>query len=79
VHFRTEEDYFAEYGYDHMTEHVAEHQRLIADVEKFKKDYQAKKAILSVDLLDFLGDWLRKHIMVSDRAYGPFLNSKGLK
>ena len=79
VHFGTEEGYFEKYGYERRAEHVAEHQRLIADVAKFKQDYQAKKAILSVDLLDFLGDWLRKHIMVSDRAYGPFLNSKGLK
>ena len=78
VHFKTEEDLFEKYGYPRAKEHIAEHKKLIADVEKFNRDYLADKAILSVDLLDFLGDWLKKHIVVSDRAYTPFLNSKGV-
>ncbi len=79
VHFKTEEDLFEKYGYARAVEHAAEHKKLIVQVQKFNQDHLAQKAILSVDLLDFLGDWLKKHIIASDRAYGPYLNSKGVK
>jgi hemerythrin len=34
--------------------------------------------MLSIDVLDFLSTWLVEHIMVSDRAFGPFLNERGV-
>jgi hemerythrin len=29
--------------------------------------------------MDFLKDWLCKHILESDKRYGPFLNAKGVR
>lgn len=28
--------------------------------------------------MNFLSDWLKKHIKGSDKEYGPFLNENGL-
>lgn len=79
VHFKTEEDYFKKYAYPQAAEHIAEHEKLVADVERFNRDYLGHKAILSVDLLDFLSDWLTDHIIGSDKLYAPFLKEKGLR
>jgi hypothetical protein len=34
---------------------------------------------LSIEALNFLSDWWKTHIGGSDKKYGPFLNSRGLK
>ncbi|MCP4692450.1 MAG: hypothetical protein GY859_30680 [Desulfobacterales bacterium] len=31
-----------------------------------------------IQITNFLKDWLGKHIMQTDKAYGPFLNTKGV-
>jgi len=33
---------------------------------------------MSVEVMEFLKDWLEKHILGTDRKYGPFLNDKGV-
>ena len=33
---------------------------------------------MTVEVMNFLKDWLSNHIQTSDKKYGPFLNSKGV-
>ena len=33
---------------------------------------------ISIEVMNFLKDWLSNHILGSDKRYGPFLNGKGL-
>ena len=33
---------------------------------------------LSLQVMNFLKDWLLKHIQGSDKKYAPFLNAKGV-
>jgi len=42
------------------------------------KDFDSGKGSVSVDLLNFLKDWLVGHIGNSDKKYSQFLNSKGV-
>lgn len=79
VHFGAEEAYFAEFDYPGTAMHIAEHRKLIAEVDRYIGDFREKKTILSVELLVFLTDWLSNHIIASDKLYGPYLNAKGLK
>lgn len=77
-HFSTEEKYMKKYKYPDYESHHSEHVKFIEQVSDFKKDYEAGKAGLSYDLLNFLKDWLVKHIQGSDKKYAPFFNENGL-
>jgi hemerythrin-like metal-binding protein len=77
-HFEYEEQLFATHNYPATKEHKAAHKALIEKVSAFKSDFQRGKAGLSMELMDFLSDWLRQHILKTDMAYVPFFKEKGL-
>ncbi len=79
VHFASEEKYFRQFGYPDTLSHTAEHQKFIDEVAKIQKEFNEGVANLPIRILTFLSDWLRNHIMVSDKKFGPFLKEKGLK
>lgn len=75
-HFDFEKTLFKKYGYPEMENHLKIHDDLVAKVIDFKKQHEAGKVSLSMDLMDFLTDWLKHHIMETDKAYAPFLKEK---
>jgi hemerythrin len=77
-HFATEEKYMRLYKYPEMEMHMLEHKRFVEKVSKFKADFDANRLGLSIEVMNFLSDWLKGHIMNVDRRFGPFFNSKGL-
>ncbi len=78
-HFALEEKYFAKFDYPDTPAHKAEHQKFVAEVSKFKKDFDAGTLGISIKVLSFLSDWLRGHIMGVDKKYSAFFNENGLK
>ena len=78
THFQDEEKLFAEYSYPDSDKHIEEHKKFLEEVLSFQEDFKKEKLFLSVEILDFLKDWLIKHILASDKEYGPYLNSKGI-
>lgn len=78
-HFEYEEKLFATHNYPATPQHKAAHKALVEKVTAFKTDFQRGKAGLSMELMDFLSDWLRQHIMKTDMAYVPFFKGKGLR
>ena len=77
-HFNAEESYFRKYGYPLAPQHVAEHRAFVAEVEKFRRDFESGSVALSVKVMNFLSDWLRKHILGTDKKYSSFFNEQGL-
>ncbi|MBF0233569.1 MAG: bacteriohemerythrin, partial [Desulfamplus sp.] len=77
-HFGYEEKLFKKYDYPEYNEHKKIHEKLVATVVAFQKDFKSGKASLSVDLMNFLTQWLKDHIMKCDMKYTPFFKSKGL-
>ena len=77
-HFSIEEKYFAQYRYPDTASHKKEHLDFIQKVASFKKDFDSGKLGLSIEVMNFLSDWLQTHIKGSDKKYQPFLNAKGL-
>jgi hemerythrin len=55
-----------------------EHQKFVQAVTKFLDDYHAGKPGVPVSLLLFLQTWLKEHILLADKAYGSFLNARGV-
>lgn len=78
VHFKTEEEFFDKYEFPDTSKHKAEHNDLAGKASKLLDDHKAGKTVVSADLMYFLKDWLKNHILGSDKKYGPFLNAKGV-
>jgi hemerythrin-like metal-binding protein len=72
-HFGFEETLFDRYRYPDTGNHKKFHQDLVAKVSAFQKDFNSGKASVTMELMDFLKDWLKGHIMGTDMAYAPFL------
>ena len=79
VHFKTEDKYFITYGYPDKDAHNREHEIFMKKVSEFQNDFNSGKLGLSVKVLTFLSDWLRNHIMNSDKKYSQFFIEKGLR
>jgi hemerythrin len=78
THFATEETYFERYDYPGAAAHKAQHSEFVAQVEDFKRGFDEGRLFLSLDVMDFLGQWLLGHIQGSDKVFGPFLNERGV-
>ncbi len=79
THFTYEEELFSRHSYPKSAAHEAEHRDFVAKVGDFRERFVAKRIGISVDVLDFLVDWLKGHIMKSDKEYSSFLVGKGVK
>ncbi len=79
IHFRHEEEYMTLYDYPDYEKHKAEHDELTAQVMDFAERYQTGKVSFSLELMNFLKDWLTKHILGSDKKYRDFFLGKGVK
>ncbi len=73
-HFEREEALMAAGGYPDIEAHRQAHQRLTGRVLAYRVAYaDDAKGFDYYGFMDFLGDWLRGHIMKDDMAYLPYL------
>lgn len=69
-HFRAEEALMRQHDYPELASHRAEHERLTSTVQRHIADLQASKITLTVQVMQFLKEWLVTHIMGWDKEYG---------
>jgi hemerythrin len=79
IHFKTEENYFAQFGYPDTEDHKKEHVAFVQKVIAFKEGFEKKEISLTIEVMGFLSDWLKNHIMGTDKKYTRFFNEMGLK
>jgi hemerythrin len=77
-HFSAEETLMEDAEYAELAIHRIEHRKLIKQVEWFVARSQQGDLTLSVDLADFLSNWLKNHIQSVDQSYRPWLNEHGV-
>ncbi len=77
-HFETEEKYFDLYYYDDSESHKKEHETLKLEVLNFQKEFLEGKKDITLELVDFLENWLVDHLDNQDQKYADFFNEKGL-
>ena len=78
-HFQVEEQYFMEFGYEKMDEHIRIHDQYRAKIEEWRKRYdESKDRTIFFEISNFLQDWWNWHINHTDREYVPFLNANGV-
>ncbi len=79
-HFAHEEQYMVKHGYPDLAGHKKEHEDLAKQVLDVQKKYHSgSTATLSMEVMNFLKNWLIKHIQGTDKKYGPFFNARGVK
>ena len=78
VHFAHEERLMRLHEYPDFEAHKAQHEALIRHVLKFQAEFDGGRAIMTVQLLQFLKDWLETHIRGCDLAYAPHLKKSSV-
>ena len=78
VHFKSEEDLFSKYKYHALATHALEHRLYEKKVSEFKARFDSADDKVTLDMLEFLADWLTGHIMGSDQEYRRYLNNCGV-
>jgi hemerythrin len=77
-HFASEERLMKTHGYPEYQEHQQIHARMTGKALALQKEFQTGNLGITLDTMKFLEDWVSKHIMVTDKRYGPFFNGKGV-
>jgi hemerythrin-like metal-binding protein len=77
-HFAHEEMLFDQFGYEGASAHKTQHSMLIAKVNELRGQFESGRVTVTMEVMEFLRDWLRNHIAVSDRRYAPFLKERGV-
>lgn len=76
VHFATEESLMHATEYPGYEEHKRQHDDLIEQLKDLQVKLDAGSHSISFELLHFLKVWLTKHIIESDKLYGPYFLSR---
>ena len=78
-HFATEEKYMEAFGYSARSTHKTEHERFTAKALDLKARVQRAGFVLTLEIVDFLKDWLVNHIQKTDKAYQKCFTEHGLR
>jgi hemerythrin len=79
-HFSFEEKLLHEAGYKDQAAHRAEHAKLTVQAKALAQKLRESRndTTVAIATLKFLGDWLTRHILVSDKSYAPYLIGRGM-
>ncbi|MBV5340179.1 MAG: hemerythrin family protein [Deltaproteobacteria bacterium] len=78
THFTDEEQRLSQYAYPDLEAHKSEHEKLVRQVLDLQQKFEAGQAILTLNVMMFLKDWLMTHIQGDDKKYGDYLNGRGV-
>lgn len=77
VHFALEQTLMRIGKYPEYEEHCRLHKDLVVEVEALQQKIASGRAAISFELLQFLRNWLTKHILSEDKKYGDFFKKGG--
>ncbi|WP_207061097.1 bacteriohemerythrin [Motiliproteus sp. SC1-56] len=75
-HFYAEESLMREVNYPGLAQHQQEHEALLAAVQRKIAALERGDKVLSIELLEFVHQWLSGHILNSDRAVASFCRGR---
>jgi hemerythrin len=73
THFAAEERLLQAHGFPGLEEHRGKHEKMTRKVLILRQDFIQGKLSISIEVMDFLMNWLDKHILGTDRNYSRFL------
>jgi hemerythrin len=75
-HFETEERFFREHEYPEYDAHRKMHQDLTQRAKELRRTFDLGKPLVTAQVMQFLSDWLNKHIVEEDRKFGRYMEAK---
>jgi hemerythrin len=78
-HFALEEKYMKQFGYAGYQKHKSEHDQFTAKALDLKERMDKTGFVLTLEIINFLRDWLRDHILKVDKAYSAEFSRHGLR
>jgi hemerythrin len=79
THFKTEEDLMSRHLYPELTEHKEKHTFFINKINDYATQFESGNLLISIELMNFLKDWLISHIAGMDKKYSSFFSDKGIQ
>jgi len=73
THFTEEEELFKKSEYPHTEKHLEEHKYFIDKLSDFDNNLQLNNASVSLNILEFLKNWLFYHIEIVDKGYALYV------
>lgn len=77
-HFGTEERLMQTHAYQSYVIHKKAHDDLTKQAMDLQKKYEAGTLMVTIEVMNFLKDWLSKHIMSTDKQYTTCFKGKGV-
>ena len=75
-HFAFEENMLRAKGYSQLAVHQAEHKRLTGQVLELRDRYRSRSLTITLEVMQFLKNWLANHIMGHDQKYAAELRGR---
>ena len=75
-HFRLEERLMKENNYREFAQHQAIHKKLLQQTAELRERLASGATDIGPEVMDFLKEWLMRHILESDKHFGGFLEGK---
>jgi hemerythrin-like metal-binding protein len=77
-HFTDEEKWMKLYHFPDFESHKEDHDKFVNAVLDLEKRYSNGRMILSIEIINFIRDWITKHIVTIDKQYTEFLTKHGV-
>lgn len=78
-HFADEEREMQRTNYPDYMAHKREHDKLVEKVQDLRERMSSGKIVVTMEVMNFLRDWLTNHIAKVDKQYSDHLVGQGVK
>ena len=68
-HFSYEEAMLQQRGYSSLMAHRSEHRQLTRQIEDLQTQFRSGKLLMTMQVMQFLKEWLANHILIRDMQY----------
>jgi len=75
-HFNSEEELMGDIRYPGRGDQAVEHARLKKEVKDYQRQIYKKEGLTPDEVLEFIKDWLLKHILTYDRELARFIHEQ---
>ena len=79
VHFTAEERLMQQHDFPGLSTHQTQHEMFRQKIAIYLEDQKAGKPGVPVSLLLFMQEWMKQHLLTTDRQYSAFLNARGVR